>query len=154
MIDARNGFRKDGPKSRLRDQDIYKIVDAYINKTDTTGYSRIVPFEEISDPKNDFNLNLTRYIDSSKSVDIQNIDGHLRGGIPDIDIEALNSYWKVFPNIKNAIPPKVISIITFAIILIVFFDLIKPASNNANPASIKKISAAHNATQTVLMAKV
>lgn len=101
MIDARNGFRKDGPKSRLRDQDIYKIVDAYINKTDITGYSRTVPFKEISDPKNDFNLNLSRYIDSSRSVDIQNIDGHLRGGIPDIDIEALNSYWKVFPNIKK-----------------------------------------------------
>ena len=27
MIDASKGFRKDGPKNRLRDQDIHKIVD-------------------------------------------------------------------------------------------------------------------------------
>jgi type I restriction enzyme M protein len=101
MIDARNGFRKDGPKNRLRDQDIYKIVDSFTKKTDISGYSRMVTFTEISDPKNDFNLNLPRYIDSSRAEDIQSIDGHLHGGIPEFDIEALNSYWKVFPNIRK-----------------------------------------------------
>lgn len=101
MIDARNGFRKDGPKNRLREQDIYKIVDAYIKLNDLSGYSRMVTFEEISNSNNEFNLNLPRYIDSSKIEDIQSIDGHLRGGIPEFDIKELNSYWKVFPSIKN-----------------------------------------------------
>ena len=101
MIDARNGFRKDGSKNRLRDQDIYKIVDAYNNLVDVSGYSRMVTFEEISNSINEYNLNLPRYIDSSKPEDLQSIEGHLRGGIPEFDIEKLNSYWKVFPSIKN-----------------------------------------------------
>jgi hypothetical protein len=48
------------------------------------------PLSEITDPKNDFNLNLPRYIDSTEPEDLQDIDGHLRGGIPDRDIDALD----------------------------------------------------------------
>ncbi len=29
MIDASSGFMKDGPKNRLRDRDIHKIVDVF-----------------------------------------------------------------------------------------------------------------------------
>ena len=50
-------------------------------------YSRMVPLAEISDPKNDYNLNLPRYIDSSEPEDLQDIDAHLRGGIPNRDID-------------------------------------------------------------------
>ena len=101
MIDARKNFRKDGPKSRLREQDIHKIVDTINNFVEIQGYSKMITFTEISDPKNDFNLNIPRYIDSSEPEDIQSIDGHLRGGIPELDVEGLNHYWKVFPSIRN-----------------------------------------------------
>ena len=46
----------------------------------------MVPLAEISDPKNDYNLNLPRYIDSTEPEDLQDIDGHLRGGIPDLSL--------------------------------------------------------------------
>jgi len=101
MIDAKNGFKKDGSKNRLREQDIHKIIEAYKNLIDTPRYSRMVPLKEIIDVKNDFNLNLPRYIDSSEPEDIQSIDGHLRGGIPEFDVDALNSYWKVIPSVRN-----------------------------------------------------
>ena len=101
MIDARNGFKKDGPKNRLREQDIHKIIDSYTNLTDIPGYSRMVAFAEISDTKNDFNLNLPRYIDISEPEDIQSIEGHLQGGIPEFDIDALNPYWKVIPSVRK-----------------------------------------------------
>ena len=101
MIDARNGFKKDGPKNRLREQDIHKIIDSYTNLTDIPGYSRRVAFAEISDTKNDFNLNLPRYIDISEPEDIQSIEGHLQGGIPEFDIDALNPYWKVIPSVRK-----------------------------------------------------
>jgi|694.fasta_scaffold131051_2 type I restriction enzyme M protein len=101
MIDARNGFKKDGPKNRLREQDIHKIIDSYTNLTDIPGYSRMVAFAEISDLKNDFNLNLPRYIDISEPEDIQSIEGHLQGGIPEFDIDALNPYWKVIPSVRK-----------------------------------------------------
>ena len=101
MIDASSGFMKDGPKNRLRAQDIHKIIDTFTKQLEIPKYSRLVTFEEIE--KNEFNLNLPRYIDSQESEDIQDIDGHLRGGIPSRDIEALDQYWRVCPQLKEAL---------------------------------------------------
>jgi type I restriction enzyme M protein len=103
MIDASKGFKKDGNKNRLREQDIHRIVDTFTNQIDTSRYARMVPFEEIADPKNDYNLNLPRYIDSSEPEDLQDIDGHLRGGIPDRDIDALTDYWQVMPQVRSTL---------------------------------------------------
>jgi len=100
MVDASKGFIKDGNKNRLREQDIHKIVDVFTKQTDVPKYSRLVSIEEISDPKNDYNLNIPRYIDSQEPEDIQDIEAHLLGGIPNADIEALNEYWEVYPSLK------------------------------------------------------
>ena len=101
MIDASRGFRKDGPKNRLREQDIHMIVDTFARQIDVPCYARMVTIEEIANPKNDFNLNLPRYIDSTEPEDLQDIDGHLRGGIPDRDVDALKAYWQVFPSVRG-----------------------------------------------------
>lgn len=101
MVDASKGFIKDGNKNRLRAQDIHKIVDTCIRQLDTAKYSRLVPVAEIE--ANDFNLNLPRYIDSSEPDDLQDIDAHLRGGIPERDIDGLGAYWKVLPGVRGAL---------------------------------------------------
>jgi type I restriction enzyme M protein len=103
MIDASKGFIKDGNKNRLRAQDIHKIVDIFNNQTEVDKYSHLIPISEISDSKNDFNLNIPRYIDSSEPEDLQDISAHLNGGIPDYDIEALDAYWKTMPNLRNSL---------------------------------------------------
>ncbi len=104
MIDASKGFIKEGPKNRLREQDIHKIVDVFTRQLELLArFSRMVPLSEISDPKNDFNLNLPRYIDASEPEDLQDIDGHLRGGIPERDLDALDRYWAVFPGVREAL---------------------------------------------------
>ena len=103
MIDASKGFRKDGPKKRLREQDIHRIVDVFTKQADVPRYARLVPLDEIADPKNDFNLNLPRYIDSTEPEDLQDIDGHLRGGIPERDLDALGPYWKVLPSVRGVL---------------------------------------------------
>jgi type I restriction enzyme M protein len=100
MIDASKGFIKEGNKNRLREQDIHRIVDTFTKQTDVPRYARMVPLAEIADPKNDYNLNLPRYIDSTEPEDLQDIDGHLRGGIPERDIDALSVYWRVFPHLR------------------------------------------------------
>jgi type I restriction enzyme M protein len=100
MIDASKGFIKDGNKNRLRAQDIHKIVDTFTRQLELPRYSRLVSLAEIGDPKNDFSLNLVRYIDSSEPEDIQDIDGHLGGGIPDRDLDMLDAYWKVFLSVR------------------------------------------------------
>lgn len=101
MIDASSGFMKDGPKNRLRAQDIHKIVDVFTRQVDIPKYSRMVSFEEIE--KNEFNLNLPRYIDSQQAEDLQDIEGHLHGGIPSCDIDALQSYWDICPQLRQTL---------------------------------------------------
>lgn len=100
MIDASKGFRKDGPKNRLREQDLHRIVDTFTKQVDIPGFSRMVPVAEISDTKNDYNLNLPRYIDSTEPEDLQDIEGHLRGGIPNRDVDDLKAYWQVIPAVR------------------------------------------------------
>ena len=103
MIDASRGFIKDGNKNRLREQDIHRIVDTFARLADVPRYSRMVPIDEIADPKNGYSLNLPRYIDSTEPEDIQDIDGHLRGGIPARDLDALDRYWQVIPGVRAAL---------------------------------------------------
>ena len=102
MIDASKGFVKDGNKNRLREQDIHRIVDVF-NSQDKSDpkYARMVPLAEIE--RHEFNLNIPRYIDSTEPEDIQDIDGHLLGGIPNRDIDALSKYWSVYPGLRKAL---------------------------------------------------
>lgn len=102
MIDASHGFIKDGDKNRLREQDIYKIVTTFNSMTEVSGFSRFVPFDEIIN-KNSYNLNIPRYIDSTEKEDLQSIEAHLYGGIPQDDIDNIPHFWNVFPNLKNQI---------------------------------------------------
>lgn len=101
MIDASAGYAKDGPKNRLREQDIHRIVDTFARGADVPGYARLVPLAEIE--ANDFNLNLPRYIDTTEAEDIQDIAAHLLGGIPARDIDALAPYWDAFPGLRAAL---------------------------------------------------
>ena len=101
MVNASQGFRKDGNKNRLRHQDIHRIVDVFNRQLEIPKYSRMVPLAEISDPKNDYNLNIPRYIDNSEEEDLQDIAAHLLGGIPNRDIENLSAYWDVFPSLRE-----------------------------------------------------
>ncbi|WP_233722213.1 type I restriction-modification system subunit M [Nesterenkonia massiliensis] len=103
MVDASKGFIKDGAKNRLRDQDIHRIVDTFNKQIEIERYSRMVPMGEIADPKNDYNLNIPRYIDSSEPEDLQDLYAHLNGGIPNRDIEALQKYWEALPSLKDAL---------------------------------------------------
>lgn len=100
MIDASHDFVKDGNKNRLRERDIYKIVTTFNEQiTDDPKYARFVSNSEIK-VKNEYNLNIPRYIDSGTAEDLQDIDAHLHGGIPACDIEAMERYWNVFPGLK------------------------------------------------------
>lgn len=102
MMDASKGFEKDGPKNRLREQDVRRIMDVFTAQQDVPKYARKVAFSEIV--ANEYNLNIPRYIDSSTPEDIQNLDAHLNGGIPVTDVdEGLMAYWTVCPRLKQAL---------------------------------------------------
>ncbi len=98
MIDASKGFIKDGNKNRLREQDIRKIIDVWTNQSETPKFSHFATKEEIE--KNEYNLNLPRYIDTSEPEDMQDIEAHLKGGIPKNDIDTLQNFWEIFPSLR------------------------------------------------------
>jgi type I restriction enzyme M protein len=98
LMDASAGYIKDGPKNRLREMDLHRIVDVFRKGVDVPKFARMVSYDEIA--KNDFNLNLPRYIDSQPPEDRQDIEGHLKGGIPERDVNALQPYWAVCPKLR------------------------------------------------------
>ena len=99
MIDASKYYVKDGNKNKLREADIKKITDTYLERIEEEKYSRIITIEEIKNEK--YNLNIPRYIDSSIEEEIQDIRAHLNGGIPRKDIDKLSKYWDVAPDLRN-----------------------------------------------------
>lgn len=102
LIDASRGFKKDGNKNRLREQDIEKIVQTFTNQLEISGYSRFVKYEEVLE-QNAGNLNVPRYIQKIDDTLPQNIAAHLKGGIPGTDIESLKRLWDISPALKQKI---------------------------------------------------
>ena len=101
MIDASKDFVKDGDKNKLRERDIRKITDVFADFTEVEKYSRMVSFSEIANEKNDYNLNIPRYIDNQESEDLQDLFAHLHGGIPAKDVHEMEKFWAVFPAMKK-----------------------------------------------------
>ena len=99
MIDAKGGFIKDGAKNRLREQDIRRIVDVWQAQRDVSHYARFVLMEEIE--RNDYNLNIPRYVSAPDTEILQDIDAHLHGGLPKHDIDQLDTYWTVCPSLRG-----------------------------------------------------
>ena len=99
MIDASKDFIKDGNKNRLREQDIRKITDVFNSQTVIDGYSKVVSIESIVE--NEYNLNIPRYIDGQEKEDKQDINAHLNGGIPNVDIDDLDKILESISNTKS-----------------------------------------------------
>ncbi|WP_290061469.1 type I restriction-modification system subunit M [Paraclostridium bifermentans] len=101
IVDASKGFVKEGKNNKLRASDIKKIVDVVVKREKIEKFSRCVPQEEIR--KNEYNLNIPRYVDSSEEPETWDIYASMFGGIPVSEIETLKEYWNEFPNLRNDI---------------------------------------------------
>lgn len=101
IIDASKGFIKEGKNNKLQASNIKKIADTVIKRENIDKFSRVVTREEIR--KNDYNLNIPRYVDSSEIGESWDIYASMFGGIPISEIEKLKEYWEAFPTLKNAL---------------------------------------------------
>lgn len=99
FIDAKEGFMKDGAKNRLREQDIRRIVDTWRERREIPHYSRLATWDEIAD--NDFNLNIPRYVAARDAEVMHNLDGHLRGGISNEELDEFRSEWTSLPEMRE-----------------------------------------------------
>lgn len=98
FLDAKDGFKKDGAKNRLREQDIKRIVDAWDAQQPIDHYCRLVKWDEIEG--NDYNLNIPRYIQPRDTEIQHDIEAHLHGGLPAHDVDGMQTYWNVCPSLK------------------------------------------------------
>lgn len=102
MIDAKEGFQKDGAKNRLREQDVKLIVDTWESQSDVLHYAKFVSFEEIA--ANEYNLNIPRYVIPEDKEIRQDIYAHLHGGLPAHDVEeVLAPLWDACPSLKDCL---------------------------------------------------
>ena len=100
MIDAKEGFQKDGAKNRLREQDIKLIVDTWEAHEPIPHYAKFVPFADIA--ANDYNLNIPRYVVPEDKEIRQDIYAHLHGGLPAHDVEEVFAQlWEACPSLKD-----------------------------------------------------
>lgn len=99
IIDASKGFIKDGKQNKLRACDVKKIADTYRERKEIPGYSRVVTRDEIR--RNEYNLNIPRYVDSSEAPVKYDIYSTMFGGIPNSEIADLGKYWDAFPTLRN-----------------------------------------------------
>lgn len=99
IVDASKGFAKVGKNNVLRACDIKKIVDVVTSRSDMEKFSRVVSRDEIR--RNEYNLNIPRYVDSSEKAESWDIYASMFGGIPEAELADLHEYWAAFPNLKG-----------------------------------------------------
>lgn len=104
IIDASKGFVKEGKNNKLRASDIKRIVDVVTCRECIDKFSRVVSRDEIR--RNDYNLNIPRYVDSSEKAESWDIYASMFGRLPISEINELKEYWVAFPTLKTALLEK------------------------------------------------
>lgn len=97
MIDASNNCIKVGKQNVLQEKDIAKIVDAYVSKGEIEGFSHLATRDEII--KNEYNMNIPRYVKALDYEIAHDVDAHLYGGIPKKNIDDLKILQELVPAI-------------------------------------------------------
>ena len=99
IVDASKHFIKDGKNNKLRASDIKRIVDVVTSNRSVDRFSRLVSIDEIR--RNDYNLNIPRYVDSSEDAETWDVYASMFGGAPKKEVDALHEYWQAWPSLKD-----------------------------------------------------
>jgi len=99
FINADHEYKVGKVQNILRPEDIEKISFVYRHKRELNAYSRLVKHEELE--AEDFNCNIRRYVDNSDPAEPHDVKAHLKGGIPESEVNALQGYWDNYPGIRE-----------------------------------------------------
>lgn len=101
FINADHEYKIGKVQNILRPEDIEKISYVYRNKRELEAYSRLVKHEELE--AEDYNCNIRRFVDNSDPAEPHDVKAHLKGGIPESEVNALQSYWDNYPGIREQV---------------------------------------------------
>ena len=91
FINADREFKEGKNQNSLRPEDIEKITQVYRTRQQVDKYSRLVPVDELE--REEFNLNIRRYVDNSPPPEPHDVRAHLHGGIPVAEIDQLACHF-------------------------------------------------------------
>ena len=100
MIDASQYYIKGKKQNALQEKDIARIIETYTGCIEVKNYSHLATLEEIK--KNDYNLNITRYVEPMETEIPHHVDAHLYGGIPTEDFNRLFVIKTIAEHILNS----------------------------------------------------
>lgn len=100
MIDASQYYIKGKKQNILQEKDIARIIETYTECIEIKNYSHLATLEEIKE--NDYNLNITRYVEPMETEIPHHVDAHLYGGIPAEDFNRLSVIKTVAPDVLNS----------------------------------------------------
>ena len=95
FINADREYAEGKNQNRLRPEDIEKIDFVFTHKRELPKYSRLVPKSEIVDT-HDYNLNIRRYADNTPDPEPEDVQAHLIGGIPEVEVATLTDDFAKF----------------------------------------------------------
>ena len=72
FIDASRYYKKIKSQNYLRDSDIDRIVETYVERSVEAKFSYMAPLDEVKE--NDYNLNIPRYVDTFEPEDLIDLD--------------------------------------------------------------------------------
>jgi len=101
FINADREYKEGKVQNSLRPEDIEKVAHVYHNRQSVPKYSREVSIDELK--REEFNLNIRRYVDNSPPPEPHDVKAHLFGGIPTVEVDALKPYFDLYPGIREQI---------------------------------------------------
>ncbi|MGS0686529.1 type I restriction-modification system subunit M [Nakamurella sp. GG22] len=143
FVNADREYAEGKNQNKLRPEDIEKIDFAFTTKREIPRYSRLVDRAEIADAQ-DYNLNVSRYVDNTPDPEAHDVLAHLVGGVPIQEVTAqLSNFTRFGVNSDDFFRPLRSDYFAFQARI-----ASKPALGSAledDPAVRKAISAHHTA---------
>jgi len=99
FINADREYREGKAQNFLRPEDLAKITEVYRCMADLPSYARMVPRSEIE--AEGWNCNIRRYVDNSPPPEPQDVRAHLHGGIPLVEVDAMQAFWTNYPSLRD-----------------------------------------------------
>ena len=101
FINADREYKEGKNQNSLRPEDIEKITQVYRTRQAVEKYSRLVPVDELE--REEFNLNIRRYVDNSPPPEPHDVRAHLHGGIPVAEIDQLAEFFANYDGVKSSL---------------------------------------------------
>lgn len=99
FVDASQSFVREKKQNVLRQMDIQKIFDAVQDRKSIPCFSRLVTKDEIK--KNDYNLNISRYVSARKEETPYDLFSVMTGQISKSEVEQFEEFWEKFPGLRE-----------------------------------------------------